>query len=114
VVFDSILDKRKENETNLIFSLTDKTSIIKYYQMFYKAGDKKNLKLFEYSITTNIIKFKNEIKIGMPRDDFFEKIKRDYVDCDTFEINLGLTGFYYFFVFRKDTLIRIERKMATM
>lgn len=114
VVIDSLINIVNKKDTDLIFSLTDKISEIKYYQMFYKTGDKKDLKLYEYSISTNIIKFKNGIKIGMERDDFFNKISRDYVDCDTFEISLGLTGFYYYFVFRDDSLIRIDRRMVTM
>jgi hypothetical protein len=114
VKIDSIIDIQNKKDTNLIFSLTDKTSAIKYYDMFYKIGSKKDLKLYQYSITTNIIKFKNGIMIGMQRDDFFNKIKRDYVNCDTFEINIGLSGFYYYFVFRNDSLIRIDRKMVTM
>jgi hypothetical protein len=113
VKLDSTMDVRNDNEANMIFSLSDKTSAIKYYHMSYKIGAKKDLKLYEYSITTNIIRFKNGIRIGMQRDDFFEKINRSIVDCDTFSIDLGLTGFYYYFVFRNDSLIRIERKMVT-
>jgi len=112
VVLDSVMDIKNKKDTNLIFSLTDKTSVIKYYQMLYKIGAKKDLKLYQYSITTNIIKFKNGVRIGMQRNDFFNKIQRDYADCDTFEISLGLSGFYYHFVFRNDSLIKIDRKMV--
>jgi hypothetical protein len=114
IIIDSCMFIDHEKDTSLIYSLSDNISTINFYQREYNNGIRKDLSLFEYTITSNILKYKNGIEIGMRRDDFFDKIKRNSIDCDTFSIGEGLTGYYYYFVFRNDSLIRIERIMTKM
>jgi hypothetical protein len=112
VVIDSIVRFAKDSGFNRIFFLTDKTSIIKWNPISSGNKNQKNVFLTDYSITTNLIRYKNGIRIGMLRHDFFDKIKRHYSDCNTFTIDMVLCNYY--FIFRNDSLVRIERKIVAM
>jgi hypothetical protein len=101
-------DKKIDN----VLRISDSKSEMKFYIPNYKKS--KNIYYsFEYSISSNLIKYGSGIYIGMERKEFFKNLKVKYSECDTFLIS-GKSEFYHRFLFEKNQLKRIERLMPEM
>jgi hypothetical protein len=78
-----------------------------------KTGEKSEwFYLSEAKIDHNLIEFKNNIKIGMNRNEFYKELNINPKDCDTLEFQLGDLTTYYDFIFKNNKLSRIEIKAS--
>jgi hypothetical protein len=101
-----------DNEQDRILKISDIKSEMKFYWS-KKDSANKGYSLFEYSISSNLIRFKNGIYIGMSKKEFFKKLNVTFSDCDSFLLH-GNSYFYHFFIFKDNQLKTIERKMPIM
>jgi hypothetical protein len=65
-------------------------------------------------VSSALIEFGNGVKYNMTRKDFFDAIKSDEMNCDTFEIYERYKGSYFRFIFKNDTLKQISEEIILM
>jgi hypothetical protein len=108
---DSAYDKLMNGDTILYYTFKDDSSKVIFTLYDFNKG-KRNFDVAYLQLKTNIFHFKNNIRIDMPRTEFFNTLNIKETDCDTFDINLDkkFSGRYYRFVFIDDRLQKISKE----
>jgi hypothetical protein len=109
VKIDSGYDLNSLNDSIKYFIIKDNQSKLVVVQFGYQ---KKNYRydIVDLEISSNLIEFKNGLKINMKKSDFFEMFNYAVQEADMVDISLGRQGFYYRCKFRNDRLIMIKKQ----
>jgi len=102
---DSV-DNNNQGYITRTYTFSDNTSYVKFLVKPYEKTDTYYYFPDSY-IKSDIIRFKNNIRIGMSQVDFFKAIKTNYCDCETFLIEEGDLAISYFVHFKEKKLISI-------
>lgn len=106
VVVES-LEFNNEGYISKIYRFKDKLSEI---NLFVKVNDGPDAWFYLESskIQSDILTFRNGIKIGMGRSDFFKSINMPVQPCDTFLIREGDMAMYFYCIFKDNQLELID------
>jgi len=111
------------NKNTLIdsgFNLTARGDSIKFYRFYnddsrvifdgFPANKIFNIAVLE--LNSDLFRFKNGIRIGIAKMDFFNTLELDESNCDTVDIMdiKRQKGYYFRFVFKNDILKSIRRE----
>ena len=107
VIVDSI-ETNSEGYITRDYTFSDKDSKISLFVKINNTNGDNYFYLNKSTIKTDLIKFKNDIRINMSRHDFFKAIKSTWAECDTVTIKEGDMITYYYFIFEDDKLKTIQ------
>jgi hypothetical protein len=106
VKVDSI-EKNIDGYISTEYKFHDDVSAINFFVKPFDKSD-RYFYLQDSKIETNILQFKNGLKIGMSKNDFCKVANFSSASCDTFLIQEGKMATNYFFIFKKNKLKQIK------
>jgi len=111
VEIDSMYSKLFKGDSVLYYTYKDDISKV-VLSLYNLSKGQRNFDVACLELRSNILVFKNGIRINMSRSDFFKTLGIQETDCDTFEISLDqeYSGKYFWFVFVDDKLSSISKK----
>jgi hypothetical protein len=111
IKMDSAYDKFINGDTIVTYTFKDDNSKV-VFSLFNLSKGRRNFDVSYLQIRSDLMVFKNGIKINMSRSDFFNTLGIKKTDCDTFDIDLGqkLSGRYFRFVFSDEKLKSIGKE----
>ncbi len=111
IKMDSAYDILVNGDTLVTYTLKDDNSKV-VFSLFNLSKGKRNFDVAYLQIRSDLMVFKNGIKINMSRSDFFNTVGIKKTDCDTFDIDLDqkLSGRYFRFVFSDEKLKSIDKE----
>jgi hypothetical protein len=108
---DSAYDKMINGDTIITYIFKDENSKV-VFSLFNLSKGRRSFDVAYLQIRSDLMVFKNGIKINMSRSDFFNTLGIKKTDCDTFDINLDQksSGRYFRFVFSDEKLKSIDKE----
>ncbi len=109
VKIDSILSKQYNGDTVVFYKYYDESSHF-IFSLYNYSNGKYNYEIASFQISSNILKFKNNIECGMTRKELFNAINFKKVSCDTVSIHYGFRGYYFVFIFQDNKLKQMSKE----
>jgi hypothetical protein len=108
---DSAYDKMINGDTIVTYTFKDENSKV-IFSLFNLSKGRRNFDVTYLQIRSDLMFFKNGIKINMSRSDFYNTLGIKKTDCDTFDIDLDpkFNGCYFRFVFSDEKLKSIDKE----